>query len=101
MVAVIVDQLHARTLRRGDLAEVVEAAADTGELLQRGGDVLRRHAELPAHRGGSQGVQYIVAARQRQADADAGVFRQAQGEVHASALLLHLFGAHVGVSTKP
>ena len=79
-MAVVVDQLHRRAVRRAQLGEQVEAAADAGERFQRARDRLRRHAELPGDGRGGQRVLHVVAARQRQRHRRAVVFRQAQGE---------------------
>ncbi len=96
-MAVVVDDAHLGTAGGGHFAQVVEAAADTGEAFQRARDRVRGNAELPAHRRGGQRVEHVVPARQRQHHFLAGALRQAQREAHARAFLHHVLGAHVGL----
>ncbi len=96
MMAVVIHQQHFAAARQGQRGQLVEAAADALEALQRTRDRRIRHAQLPADGGRGERVLHVVAARQGQRAGRAAAVRQAQGEVHARALLAHIGGAHVG-----
>ncbi len=96
-MTVVIDDAHLGATGGGHFAQIVEATADTGEAFQRTRDGVRGHAQLPAHCGGGQCVEYVVPARQCQYHFLAGALRQAQGEAHARPFLHHVLGAHVGL----
>ena len=60
MVPVVVDHHHAAAL-----TSHLEAPLGARELGERGGDPGERHLQLDANRHGAEGVQQVVAARDR------------------------------------